>query len=44
MCRHGLDPKNMMEKYAEFLAKVVRNHLWTTAEPVGPGHLYTIHE
>jgi len=42
--RHGLDPKDMMEKYAEFLASVVPVELWTTAEPVGPGHLYTIHE
>ena len=42
--RHGLDPKDMMEKYAEFLASVVPVHLWTTAEPVGPGHLYTIYE
>ena len=42
--RYGLDPKDMMEKYAEFLASVVPVHLWTTAEPVGPGHLYTIYE
>ena len=42
--RHGLDPKDMMEKYAEFLASVVPVQLWTTAEPVGPGHLYTIYE